>query len=418
MAVSENTVLVEIVTAANLAGINAAKTSLLGFNASTLGLAAGLGILYAATKSAIDITEARANAEADLSSAIADRNQMEQQGSSDPKTISAVQKAQEALQKAQQALGLEEDSLSGKRKLTKKDLDELKIKNDAVTAAQQKLAEATQAVSATHQAQRYDSQVLQQQVTEFIGTNRDFISSQSDVIEGYASFVREGVPATDVQEAMNAALDISISEHIPLADAISMVQGAESGRAAGLRRLVGIQLENVSATATEADKLAAAKHNLDLVSAAYDGARNNLTPLQRKVNDLNNDWQDLAKNYGPAVILILDGIATALNGVYNWMVMVGSDGDPSGFWGKLQQFTLGLPGLHEMAMLHGVSLAEGNAIAQQPGSFAGAAHARGGISKGSTGNTNYTTTINVNAAQDPYSTARQVAAQFKKITAF
>ena len=348
MATSENTVLVEIVTAANLAGIEQAKAGLLGFNVSTLGLAAGLGVLYAATKSAVDISEARANAEADLKVAIADRNKMQAQAD-DPKTVAVVQKAQENLAKAQQALGLEEDRLAAKRKLSKVDLDELKIKNDAVTKAEQELAQATVAVSQTHQAQRYDSAVLQQQVTQFISTNRDFISSQTDVVSGFAAFVREGVPAKDIQEAMNAALDISISEHIPLADAISMVQGAESGRAAGLRKLVGIQLENVSATATEADKMATAKHNLDLVAAAYAGAHNNLTPFERKVNDLNNDWQTMANDYGPAVVTGLDLIAGALDGVYQKMVAIGQDNQ---FWGHLQDLILASPLLSPLVTLH------------------------------------------------------------------
>lgn len=404
MATSENTVLVQIVTAANLAGIEQAKASLLGFNASTLGLAAGLGVLYAATKSAIDISEGRANAEADLASAIADRNKMDQQAN-DPKAVANVQKAQENLAKAQQALGLEEDRLSSKRKLTKADLDELKIKNDAVRKAEDELAQASAAVSASHQAQRYDSAVLQQQVTTFIKTNRDYTDSQNDVIDGFAAFVREGIPAKDIQEAMNAALDISISEHIPLSQAILMVQGAESGRAAGLRKLVGIQLENVSATATEADKLATAKHNLDLVSAAYDGARNNVTPLQRKVNDLNNDWQDLANNYGPAVVTELDLVAGALNGVYQKMVDIGNDND---FWAKLQNLLI-----NNLLPLNPATL-QAEAVAAKGGSSTGAlsssAHARpnNDLSTGKQMIPGPTFTTYISGASDPAATARAV----------
>lgn len=332
MAASENTVLVEIVTAANLGGIEQAKASLLGFNASTLGLAAGLGLLYAGTKSAIDITLARSGAEADLQNAIKDRNAVDAQVN-DPKAVANVQKAQTELAKAQQALGLEEDRLAAKRKLTKADLDELKIKNDAVTKAEQQLTQAVQAVSQSHQGQRYDSAVLQQQVRDFIDTNRDFVSSQTDVVQGYASFVREGVPAKDLTTAMNAALDISISEHIPLSQAVELLQSAEAGRATGLRKLVGIQLENVSATATEAEKAKIASDNLKLVAAAYDKARDNLSPFERKVNDLNNDWQKMANDYGPAAITALDGIAGALDGVYQKMVSIGNDND---FWAKLQ----------------------------------------------------------------------------------
>ena len=64
-------VLIEIVTAANLAGVEAAKTSFLGMNAATLGLAASLGVLVLAGKSAIENTEAMNKAHLSLQQATA-----------------------------------------------------------------------------------------------------------------------------------------------------------------------------------------------------------------------------------------------------------------------------------------------------------------------------------------------------------
>ena len=343
MAASNDRVLIEIVTAANMAGIEQAKTSFLGLGASTLGLAAGLGILYEGTKSAIQISEAHANAEADLANAIKDRNAM-----------------------------------------------------------------AGKAV--------YDQEKLRVQTGDFITTNRDFVSSQTDVIDGYAAFIREGVPANDVQKAMNAALDISISEHIPLSQAVELLQAAESGRATGLKKLVGIQLENVKATGSQAEKAKTAHDNLQLVAQAYDGARNSLTPLQKQVNDLNNDWQTMATDYGPAAVKGLDLIAGALDGLYQKMVLVGSNGDPTGFWGHLQQLVLGLPVISEVAAVNSQTqrlYAQANSA-----TYSSNVHARGGPAGQQQAARTQNVTINVNATQDPYSTARQVAAQFKKITAF
>ena len=437
MAIANETVLVEILTAANMAGLAEARVGLSGLLGSATLAAGGLGILAAAGKSMIDIAEQHAHSEANLANAIQDRNAMQQQAS-DPKAIANVQKAQDNLAKAEQALQLYEDKLSVQRKqLTLPQLDELRIKNDAVTAAQQKLAAATQAVSQTHQAQRYDSQVLQQQITEFIGTNRDYISSQNDVIDGYAAFVREGVPATDVQTAMNAALDISIAENIPLSQAVELLQAAESGRATGLKRLVGIQLENISATDTEAQKAKTAHDNVELVAAAYHDARKELTPFQSSLDQLSQSWETISIKDAPHFIHALTDVVNYINdhglpALDKFTTDLDKLAeDPS--WqtvGTFIQDLLGIamaspvdifaplkgkgPGVGNMgqpapADLSGTQGINYGGSIRQPASYSSAAHTRPNVMN---------TTINVNAAQDPYSTARQVVAQFKKITAF
>jgi hypothetical protein len=62
-------VLIEIVTAANMAGVEEASAGMLGMNASTLGLAAALGGLIFLGKAAIDNTEAQRKAHLELQQA-------------------------------------------------------------------------------------------------------------------------------------------------------------------------------------------------------------------------------------------------------------------------------------------------------------------------------------------------------------
>ncbi len=66
---TEDRVLVEIVTAANLAGVEAAKAGFLEMNASTLALGVALGALIFIGKSAIENTEAQAKAQLNLKQA-------------------------------------------------------------------------------------------------------------------------------------------------------------------------------------------------------------------------------------------------------------------------------------------------------------------------------------------------------------
>src|SRR5215467_8130011 len=106
MATVNDSVLVEIVTAANLAGINAVRAGLFGLNPAMLALAATVGSVYEIGKAAVENSERQAESEANLANAIKDRNAMQ---GNDPRTTADLAKAQADLAKAQQALGLEED---------------------------------------------------------------------------------------------------------------------------------------------------------------------------------------------------------------------------------------------------------------------------------------------------------------------
>src|SRR5437764_13614806 len=61
--------LIEIVTAANMAGVEQAQAGFLKLNAATLGLSADLGVMVVVGKSAIENTEAQEKAHKSLSQA-------------------------------------------------------------------------------------------------------------------------------------------------------------------------------------------------------------------------------------------------------------------------------------------------------------------------------------------------------------
>lgn len=144
--------------------------------------------------------------------------------------------------------------------------------------------------------------VAQQQLDQFILTNRDFISSQADVITSYATLVREGVSQKDVIGLLNTAMNISAVENVNMTDAVNMLQSAEAGRVIGLKKLVGVTLEAIPAHDTLAQKQVIIAKNMDIVAAAYKNGTDALTPLTKETNALSMDWQDIANNNGPLLV--------------------------------------------------------------------------------------------------------------------
>ncbi len=155
--------------------------------------------------------------------------------------------------------------------------------------------------------------VLNQQLQDFLQTNRDFIDNQNDVITGYATLIREGVKSKDVTRLMGTALNIAAVQGIAFSDAVGMIQAAEAGRNIGLKRMVGLTLQAIPAHATLAQKAAIVEANMKKVAAAYKHGTDTIDPLTRATNDLKTDWEKIAEKYGPALIKDMSEVAKGID---------------------------------------------------------------------------------------------------------
>jgi hypothetical protein len=296
-------VLVEIQTMANMAGLAEAKAGMLGLNAVNLAGGLALGALIVAGKSAVDITQEHAHAEANLATAIANRNaQVGKVPPPDPVAVKAVADATQAHADAVRQLKEMQVGANANHKISTLELMHLqdqqaKVRKttDELTAAQARLTGGTQATLISTAKAR-------DELTTFMQANRDYISNQNDVINGYASLVREGVPAAQIQDLMATALNISAVEGKTFTESVDLLQSAEAGRSKELKKLVGLTLETIPATATLAEKQAIIARNMDIVAQAYKDGTLAIDPLTVATNNLKTDWEQIAEKYGPHLV--------------------------------------------------------------------------------------------------------------------
>jgi hypothetical protein len=170
-------------------------------------------------------------------------------------------------------------------------------------------------------------------LTNFMQTNRDYISNQSDVINSYAQLLRTGLDQVQVQRVMNDALDLAALKGISYTDAVQALSNAEFGRMRGL-----IDLGITTAKYTDANgNLVLAQHSVAQSMAEVDAklskGRDTLTPLTRATNDLSNDWQDLAIKAGTPLIEVLGKVAGGLDDVLTSL----QGASNNAFWGGLSK---------------------------------------------------------------------------------
>ena len=280
-------ILIEIVTAANLAGINTIKKGMLGLKPGTLALAAGLGLIVVAGKSAVSITEKH-------------------------------DKAQQDLEQALSSTGSKAETV---RSQFNDNADAIKAANDWID--------------------------------KFTDSNRAYIPVQSDVIEGYAILTRSGLTQTEVQKDMNRALDLAALKHIPLLDAINLVNGAEHGRVRGL-----VDLGITSAKYVDSSgKVVDANHNMTKVMAELDDktahGRDTLTATEKATNRLSGDWEEMANIVGPPLLGLFDGIVNGADWILRKLKELGENKDwikgVSAAFGIWQNLVLGIA--HQIGLI-------------------------------------------------------------------
>ncbi len=311
-----------------MAGVKEAQAGFLGMSPAILGAGLAIAALVVGGKSMVQISEQMAAAEGDLASAINARNTAAfQTPTPDPAVLKEVTKATTAHEAALVSLTKMELGLSNVHKETALQAYNLAAAHQkvadtaaALAAAQGKLGESTQATFV-------DTNGLNLEIQNFIKKNAGYISSLADVTTGYASLVREGVPAKDLTRDMTIAVEISAAENISLSDAVSKLQSAEAGRSVGLKKLVGVTLETVPATASLADKEAILERNMVKVNAAFAGATAAVPPLTQNSNKLAIIWQELADKDGPNLTKgITDMENSIIAGLPTWLTWLDTIG--------------------------------------------------------------------------------------------
>lgn len=320
-------------------GVDAALMNLTkSFGKANLEIAAAgaaIGVAVLAGKSMVDISEKWQGAQLSLTQAVQAHNAAI--GTTSTLTAAAskaITKAQDSESKAQDALTIAHNSVikaqiaytDAVKKHTAKSEEaykaamnlqdaqiHLRSAQDALTDSTQALAAAQAGIGQKVTGTAINLQAYQSQIDDFIKTNRRFIEDQSQVVEGYAALIREGVSVVDTNKDMAIALNIAAVQGSSLSDAVTMLQAAEAGRTIGLKKLVGITLESIPATASLAEKQAIVAHNMDIVAAAYKNGTATITPLQQQANDLNNTWQTFAEQRGPALVGSLTSIVEYSN---------------------------------------------------------------------------------------------------------
>jgi hypothetical protein len=145
----------------------------------------------------------------------------------------------------------------------------------------------------------------------FIETNKAFISNQYDAKESMAEIVRAGNDQGSALRMLNDALDLSAIKHESMTDAAKTLILAEAGSGRGLRDL-GITTEEYNKIMKS--KLSQQEKDaelLTLIETKTAHGRDTTDKLSQSQYKLNKDWQDFTEKVGPAVLWVLDQVATA-----------------------------------------------------------------------------------------------------------
>lgn len=314
-----------------MAGVEQANKGMLGMNASTLGLAAGLFVLVSASKYAMDVAKQQTEAENALNNALRDRNALagkvvKPDAAAHAKIAAAIKAHKDALNAlaaAQQGHYIPATHLTELQVMRLQDaearvaaatgqhrvaalrrLAELQVQYGAsahgastkignLAAAEKRVAD-TAAKLAAVQGQFGQSIKLTginaadvtAELKDFIDKNREYISNQYDLYNATAALVRENLNLNQIRRDQGLILDLSASKHISLADATSLVTKAEAGNFKGMKDLLGIATPTIKASDSLAEKQRKIAAALDLAAAKVKKARENVDPLQKSMNSL------------------------------------------------------------------------------------------------------------------------------------
>ncbi len=327
---TEDRVLINIVTAANMAGVEQAKAGFLSMTPATLALAAVLAAVITVGKAAIDNYKLQTDANNELAQAVGVYNA--QAG----KTAAVTEVASAAIAKAQDAASKAHDSLTiATNAVTKAQLTyteavkahgaksdqaikaalslqdahiHLTQAQEANTDAQLTLSAATASAVPVVHGMAIDLGELNGAFGDWLANNKRYVPDQYDAKTALASFVRAGSDATDAMRMLNDALDLATIKHEDLTSAANTLIMAEAGNSKGLRDL-GITTAQyndiMKGTAPTQQKNA---DLLALIETKTANGKLSTDALSQSQRQLNTDWQTFTSTIGPGVNTTLAGI--------------------------------------------------------------------------------------------------------------
>lgn len=316
-------VLIEIATAANLAGVQAAKAGIQGFSDALTVVGPAAGIFMAVGKSMIDIADKHESAERGLTQAVeAYNSSLKGTRATTVGSAADIEKLSDIARKAQDSLTISthaakiaqlgytdavrqhgtRSEAAYKASLHLQDANiGLRQAQESATDATNALAAAQSIVPAKAAGSAIQLKVLQRQVEEFIVTNRRYVSDQAEVIDSFAKLTRSGLSQSEVQKDMNRAVDIAALKNISLTEATDILVKAESGR---FKALLDLGIASGKYTDVQGNLINGTKDvakALAEVDVASKDGRKSISDLKQASNDLGNSWQTIANENGPAL---------------------------------------------------------------------------------------------------------------------
>jgi hypothetical protein len=165
------------------------------------------------------------------------------------------------------------------------------------------------------------------QIDRFIKSSSSYVGSQDEILAGYAELTRAGLTQTQVQRDMNIAVDLAALKHIPLAEAVGLVNKAEHGRYKGLIDL-GITMKGY--IDSQGNVIGGAKSEagaIDELEKRTAHGRDTLTETEQAQNRLNHSWEDVANRVGPPILDLITAVANGLDWVVRGLNSIGANKD-------------------------------------------------------------------------------------------
>lgn len=318
-------VLVEIVTAANMAGVEEAKAGFLGLSTGSLVLGGALAASVIVGKAAVENYKKQEEATNQLEQATAAYNATAGTTTTVHKeSAAAITLASDAAKRAQDSLTVATNATtkatwayqdavrthgvhSEAARSAALSLQDAEIRKkaalDASTDAQEQLTKATATTTDQVYRQGINLDDLKKRYEEFKSVNAGFISDQYDTETALAAIVRSGENETDAMRILNDALDLAAIKHENVSDAAKSLDLALAGNGKSLKEL-GITTEEYTAIMHDKTLTTEQRHLelLKLIETKTKDGRDIIDSTVQSQNKLTIAWQSFTTKIGPDVL--------------------------------------------------------------------------------------------------------------------
>jgi hypothetical protein len=268
---------------------------MLGLGGSAMAVGLALGVVGEATKDMIRIAEEHDAAEKSLAQAVDAYNSSLGTTKSVTRDVTKEIAAHDA---AVRHLAEVQAGMPTKHAATTLQLMHLQDAQKGVTDTANKLAAAQGPVTTATDRTAISLEQYRIQIEAFIATNRQFTSSQAEVISGFATLTRAGLTQAEVTRDMTIAVNLSAIKHISLSEAVDLVNKAEHGR---FRGLVDLGLVTKAQIGADGELIVGTKDIAAAMAVLEQRTKDGtsaLTDDQKATNELGNAWQSFATGPG------------------------------------------------------------------------------------------------------------------------